>query len=110
MTTPIQTETAKNIIRKIEYWVKNNSTISILYGNWYVGVTNKPHISKGQHKSKIDADPYFWKEYNSRSKEIALAIELHFHKKGMKESHKTGGVSTDSKYVYVYKKYPTIFD
>lgn len=108
--TPLQTETAKKIIRKIEYWVKKNSTISVVYGNWYVGVTNTPHIRKGQHKIKIETEPYFWQEYNARTKEIALAIESRFHRKGMKESHKTGGVRAESKYVYVYKKYPTIFD
>lgn len=108
--TPLQTETAMKIIRKIEYWVKKNSTISVMYKNWYVGVTNAPHIRKRQHKTKIETEPYFWQEYNARTKEIALAIETRFHKKGMKESHKTGGVRTETKYVYVYKKYPTIFD
>lgn len=108
--TPLQTETAKKIIRKIEYWIQKNSTISVAYENWYIGVTKAPPTRKGQHKSKIETEPYFWQEYNARTKEIAVAIEARFHRKGMKESHKTGGVRIDSKYVYVYKKYPTIFD
>lgn len=110
MNKHLQSVAAKKIIRQIEYWVKKNSTISILYSNWYVGVTNSPPQRKSQHKSKLGSEPCFWKEYNASTKEIALAIELLYHKKGMTESVKIGGVKPDSKFVYVYKKYPTIFD
>jgi len=108
--TPLQTQTAKSIVRKIEYWVKKNSTVYVEYKNWYVGITNKPHKRKAGHKTNIKAEPYFWQEYNARSRQIAEAIEKRFHDKGMREARHAGGVRMDSKYVYVYKKYPTIFD
>lgn len=108
--TPLQTTTATSISRKIEYWVKKNSTLVTEYSNWYVGITNKPHIRKGQHATKNAGKPYFWQEYNARTREIAEAIEKRFHDKGMKDARHAGGARYDSKYVYVYKKHPTIWD
>jgi hypothetical protein len=108
--TPLQTDTAQSIIRRIEYWVKKNSTFFVEYSNWYIGITNKPHIRKSQHTTNIEGKPYFWQEYNARTRNIAEAIEKRFHDKGMKDARHVGGAKSDSKYVYVYKKYPTIFD
>lgn len=108
--TPLQTETAKSIVRKIKYWVEKNSTVFVDYSNWYIGITNKPHIRKSQHAVNIEGKPYFWQEYNARSRQIAEAIEKSFHDRGMKEKRHAGGARDDSKYVYIYKKYPTIFD
>ena len=97
-------------MRKIKYWVQKNSTVFIDYSNWYVGITNHPHIRKSQHSINIEGNPYFWQEYIARTREIAEAIEKSFHDRGMKEKRHAGGARSDNKYVYVYKKYPTIFD
>ncbi len=104
------TETEKQIRRKIEAWVKENSTLSVDYSRWYVGVTNNENARKSQHKSQQGKELYFWQSFNARSRKLALAIELHFHKKGMLEKDVPGGTAQDSKLVYVYKKYPTILD
>lgn len=31
--TPLQTETAKSIVRKIKYWVEKKSTVFVVYSN-----------------------------------------------------------------------------
>lgn len=103
-------KTTTKIIKQIEAYVKQNSTIYVNYSRWYIGVTNNPEIRKSQHKSLNNEEPYAWKHWYCYSKENALDIEKYFHQKGMLETDKTGGVADDSKYVYVYKKYPTILD
>jgi hypothetical protein len=108
--TPLQTQTAKSIIRKIEYHVFKNSTAWIVWSNWYIGITNKPHRRKSQHIVDLKGKPFFWVEYNARSRDIAESIEKRFHDKGMRDARHAGGARNDSKFVYVYKKYPTIFD
>ena len=107
---PLKTPTAKSILRAINKQVKEHSSLVVHYSNWYVGVTNNPAVRKNGHGSKNKEAVYFWEHYNARSLGIAMAIEKHYHAKGMLETGKTGGVAADSKWVYVYKKYPTIFD
>jgi predicted GIY-YIG superfamily endonuclease len=105
----LQTDTAKNIIREFEKWALKNSTGWIVYSNWYVGITNNPNARKSAHNS-ANGHLYFWLEQNARSRRIAEAIETYFHNKGMKEKDLKGGAKDDSKYIYIYKKYPTIVD
>ena len=107
---PLKTPTAKTIIKSIENWIAENSTLAVNYSRWYVGVTNNEQSRKSKHKSDTGGDIYFWHSYNARSKKIALAIELHFHKKGMLETHLPGGTAIDTRLVYVYKKRPTLID
>ena len=107
---PLKTPTAKTIIKSIEKWVAENSKIAVDYSRWYVGVTNNEQSRKSKHKSDTGGDIYFWQSFNARSKRIALAVELHFHKKGMLDSHLPGGTAPDTRLVYVYKKRPTILD
>lgn len=109
-TDPKKTVTYKTVTRQIEAWVKDHSTAVKDYTNWYVGVTNNPEARKAVHKSKNETHPDFWIDFNARSHKIALTIETHFHKKGMLETDKKGGIRPDSKFVYVYKKYITLFD
>jgi predicted GIY-YIG superfamily endonuclease len=103
-------KTTTKIIRQIEAYVKQKSTIIIDYKRWYIGVTNNPSIRKSQHKSLNNEEPYFWKHWYCYSKENALTVEKYFHKKGMLNTSKQGGTAENSKYVYVYKKYPTLID
>lgn len=103
-------KTTTKIKKQIEKYVKENSNFFVDYSRWYIGVTNNPEIRKNQHKSLNNKEPNFWKHWYCYSKENALEIEKYFHKKGMLETSKTGGVAEDSKYVYVYKKYLTILD
>lgn len=105
-----KTKTEKRITQDIEAWLNTNSTLFVKYRNWYIGITNDPAARRLKHKNKLKTDPYFWKSFYTCNVRIASAIETHFHKKGMLESDKKGGVTDDSKYVYIFKKYPTILD
>ena len=105
----LSTITAKSIIAKIKRWMLKNSTAWVKYSNWYIGITNNPTARASAHRS-ANGHLYFWKEYDAKSRRIAEAIETHFHKKGMKEKDLKGGAKDDSRYIYVYKKYPTIAD
>ena len=107
---PIQTKTAKQIIRLINRHLSENSSFVIDYTRWYIGVTNNPLARKSSHKSKNQCEVYFWNHYYCRSVNVSLAIEQYYHKKGMLETNLVGNALTNSYYVYVYKKYPTIID
>jgi len=110
METALKTDTAKRIKKEIEAHVRGYSNFFVVYSNWYIGITNNVSKRKTQHKTANKGDLYFWVDYNARSRRIAEAIELYFHKKGMLETEKVGGAKEDSKYIYVYKKHPTIVD
>lgn len=107
---PKQTATYKSIVKQVNAWVKTHSYVLVDYSNWYVGITRDPAGRFSVHKHKNDETPLHWKHFNARSNKIAQTIETFFHKKGMLETDKKGGISADSKYVYLYKKHPSIFD
>lgn len=107
---PIQTKTAKQVIKLIEKHLKEHSNFIIDYNRWYCGVTNNPIKRKSGHKTKNKTEPYFWTHYYCRSKNISLALEKYYHDKGMLETDQQGNVVEDSCYFYVYKKHPTIVD
>lgn len=105
----LSSDTAKIIIGKIKRWTLKKSVGWVVYEKWYIGITNNPNARATTHKS-ANGHLYFWKEYNAKSRRIAEAIETYFHKKGMKEKDLKGGAREDSRFIYVYKKYPTIAD
>jgi len=110
-TAPLRTKTARLIIKEINNHIKKNSTLVVVYENWYCGITNNPDARKRVHKNKNNETPAFWKSFNARSVRIALALETYFHKKGMLDTDDKGGYDKNtSKYIYIYKKHPTIFD
>lgn len=107
---PIKTITAKRAIKQINNHVKDHSQININYSRWYCGVTNSSNQRQINHRYKIKSETYFWLKIYCFSKRIALAVEKHFHNLGMLDKNLTGGVNEETKYVYVYKINPTIFD
>jgi len=107
---PLKTPTAKAILRSAERWVNAHSKIIVNYGNWYVGVTKDPGKRNAEHKSKNRREPAYWKAYYARSRAIALAIEKHFHDKGMLETGKIGRAEEDARHVYIFKKHLTLLD
>ena len=108
---PLKTVTAKKIIKEIELYISENSTFFIKYENWYCGITNNPNTRKSGHKTKNNTVPALWKPFNARSVKISLAIETYFHKKGMLDTDDKGGYDKEkSKFIYIYKKHPTILD
>lgn len=109
-TEALKTETAKRIIREINLWTKKNSALSVNYSNWYVGITADETNRKSSHKSNNYGEIFFWQCFNARSVNIARAIETYFHKKGMLEKDLPGAITERSKFVYVYKKNPTLVD
>ena len=111
MNKDLKTKTAKKIIKEIESHIFQNSTFYVVYDNWYCGITNNPISRQNAHKSKNGKTTFLWESYNARSVNIALAIETYFHSKGMLNTDDKGGYDKEnSKYVYVYKKHPTILD
>ena len=107
---PIESKTAKNAIEIFNRHVDEHSSFTIDYTRWYVGVTNNPLSRKNAHKSILGHEIFFWKHFYCKSKLIALAVEKFFHDKGMLEKDLQGGTASNTYYVYVYKKYPTILD
>jgi predicted GIY-YIG superfamily endonuclease len=108
---PLKTVTAKKIIKEIETYVFENSTLYVEYSNWYCGITNNPNARKSGHKTNNNKTPALWKHFNARSVKISLKIETYFHKKGMLDTDDKGGYDKDnSKFIYIYKKHPTILD
>ena len=107
----LKTKTAKKIINEIEQYTFENSTFYIVYPNWYCGITNNPNLRKNGHKTKNKEIPFLWRHFNARSVKIALAIETYFHKKGMLNTDDKGGYDKEkSKFIYIYKRHPTILD
>ena len=108
---PLKTKTARKIIKEINTHISENSTFAIKYQRWYCGITNNPNTRKSGHKAKNNKVPALWKPFNARSVKIALAIETYLHKKGMLDTDDKGGYDKEkSKFIYVYKKHPTILD
>jgi hypothetical protein len=100
--------TEKKIIRQINSWIKEHSTLYVEFSNWYIGVTNDPQSRELSHRQK--ASTQYWVCFNARSKKIALLIETWGHSKGMLETDKKGGVRENTKFVYIYKKHGNIVD
>ena len=80
------------------------------YKRWYIGVTNELPRRYGEHKTKIETEPYYWYSWYAYTKDIALTIEKHFHDLGMQDGSMPGNVKKTSKYVYIYKEKPDIID
>ena len=111
MNKALKTKTAKKIIKEIESHTFQNSTFFVVYENWYCGITNNPSVRKTAHKSKNNKTAFLWECFYARSVNIALAIETYFHSKGMLNTDNKGGYDKEgSKYIYVYKKHPSILD
>lgn len=110
MTTIAQTKTYRTIKRQIETWVINHSDIEPDYTRWYCGITRNPKVRKAQHRV-VYRETYFFNAWYAYSKEIASALETHFHEvKGMKDKDLKGGSKNDTWYIYVFKASPNIID
>lgn len=100
--------TKKDIILGIEAFVERNGGV---YSNYYIGITNNPerrinenetlfeHLESGNLK---DDDPL--EIWESESRDMAVIIEQHFQKEGMKGFNPASIGVEDSKYVYCFKK------
>jgi hypothetical protein len=98
---------AAQIKREIKAWVKHFSFLGVDYGRWYIGVTNNPKVRINAHRCKIKDEPYMWYAWYAYSKVNALAIERYFHELGMLETSHPGGPAENTRYVYVFKRFPT---
>jgi len=85
----------------------------INYSRWYSGITKTPKDRKSSHNSspKNPSGAYFWYAVNVKSVRIALALETSLHKLGFLDTDDKGGYDREkSKWVYVFKRKPTIID
>ena len=107
---PSKTKTYINARKDILDWVRSHSTLKSDYTRWYAGMTNKTNNRKSSHKNKMPNGIPFWKKINCKSRRIAESLETSLHNLGFLETDIKGGIDDNSTYVYVFKKYPTIFD
>lgn len=92
-------------------WVRENSTFTSDYARWYVGVTKNPSQRQAAHNSKMPNGTLYWKHFYVASSKIASDLETELHiNYGFLETDKKGNIQNDSKYIYVFKKHPTIVD
>ena len=110
LKSPSSTKTYKKTKTEIEKWVNSHSVGGSVYSKWYCGITNNPNIRKASHKYNIGIDPYFFNSWCMQSFRLSKALETSFHNAGMLDKDLRGGAKENSWYIYVYKKYPTIFD
>jgi len=73
-------------------------------------MTNKTNSRKSNHKNTMPNGIPFWKKIYCQNKKIAESLETSLHKLGFLETDIKGGIDENSKYVYIFKKYPTVID
>lgn len=104
------TITYKKVLSEIITWVNDNSTIIADPPRWYAGITNDQKRRNKEHRIKNARDCKYWKYWDARSLRIAVALETAL--KELELCHEDGqrGANINSRFIYVYKKFPTIFD
>ena len=91
----VETKAAKNLISIIDQWVLKHSDLTIvIYSNWFIGIADKETTTQGIRHLH---------DSNAGSKDIALAVETYFHKKGMRIGEYKGGINAKTKHVYIHK-------
>jgi hypothetical protein len=111
--SPSKTKSYIKARKELLNWVSENSTLVINYPRWYSGITKNPKARKSSHNSnpKNPSGAYLWYAVNVRSVKIALALETSLHKLGFLDTDDKGGYDKEkSKWVYVFKRRPTIID
>ncbi len=104
---PSKTKTYRSINAKISDWVSKNSFLYIDNSRWYSGITNNEERRKIEHKIKNQADIKCWKCWDAKTKRIASALEDSLHRRGFSNAPFSRGAKETSKFIYVYKKFPT---
>lgn len=108
---PSKTKTYIKVRKEIKEWMSENSTFVIDNSRWYVGITNDANRRKKEHQIKNNKLCKFWKVWNMKSVRLSLSLETSFHTLGLLDKDTKGGYDRKlSKYIYVYKKKPTIMD
>ena len=111
LIAPSKTKTYQNARKEIKNWISENSTLVISNSRWYVGITNDANRRKIEHQVKNNKKCTFWKVWDMKSVRLSLSLETSFHKQGLLDKDTKGGYDKiTSKYIYVYKKFPTIVD
>ena len=108
---PSKTKIYKKARKEFLKWVEEHSTIYSDYSRWYAGIAKYPDNRKIQHTSIMPNGTPFWEHKFLMTVEIALSLETSLHNLGFLETDNKGGYDKEkSKYVYIFKKYPTVFD
>jgi len=111
LTAPSKTKTYIRVRKEIKEWIEQNSILVIANSRWYVGITNDANRRKKEHEIKNNRKCKYWKMWNMKSVRLSLALETSLHKQGLLDKDTKGGYNKKtSKYIYVYKKFPTIVD
>ncbi len=110
---PSKTKSYIKARKELLEWVGKHSTVMINYSRWYSGITKNPNdrISSHNANPKNKKGAYLWFTVNVKSVRIALALETSLHKLGFLDTDDKGGYDREkSKWVYVFKRRPTIVD
>lgn len=107
---PTKTKTYRSINSQISAWVNKNSVLWTDKGRWYAGVTNDEKRRKIEHTVKNDEKMTAWKCWNAKTLRISSALEDSLSHRGFSNAPFTRGAKETSKFIYVYKKFPTGFE
>ncbi len=110
LKSPSQTSTYRKVRKEVNEWIDQNSFLQVDKSRWYVGITNDGNRRKKEHEIANNRKCKYWKLWDMKSVRISLALETSLHKEGLLDKDVKGGYIKDSKYLYVYKKFPTIID
>lgn len=98
------------IKRDIKRWVSENS-VTVQNWRWYCGITKHSDRTRiVQHIREKGIEGLCWHPWNAGTFENAHEIEVYFSGIGMANAPTTGGATSESKFVYVFKQYPTLID
>jgi len=108
--SPSRTKTYIKARKKFLEHVRSHSTLIVAYPRWYAGMTNKTNARRTSHNSKMPNGTPYWLKIYCGSRAIADKLETSLHELGFLETDIKGGIDDNSKYVYIFKQYPTILD
>ncbi len=100
------------IITDFKSHIAINSQITINYSNWYCGITKHPDAKERikKHIKQKDTLGLFLIVRNAKTMENANSIEKHFSDIGTTNAAHKGGATSESIYVYMFKRYTTVLD
>ena len=110
LIAPSRMKTYRKVRKEILEHMKRNSTIWVENSRWYVGITNDENRRKKEHEIKNNKQCKFWNCWDMKTKRLSRALESALHKQKLLDKDTPGNITEASKFIYVYKKRPTILD
>lgn len=109
MATVEKLSRIKNAIKRHLHPLDPDFEDQVNYTLWYCGIANEEQIRILRIHNKELIFSLFFKCWDAKCKESALAIAEHFHSVWMGGANQMGGASPDARFVYVFKINPHLF-